>query len=290
MPQPLLLTDAPHLLYRGFYALPDSITDADGVPVNALLGSVNQVLQVVEDRDPRAVVMCFGEEAADYRVEAYPEYHAHRPPMPDGLAAQWERAGPLYEALGWSVDSYPGLEADDLLHSLAAVEADAGGSVLILTGDRDMFQCATDRVHVLLQRAASRDRPAGHDEMGPEEVQERYGVPPAAVPDFIALRGDPSDGLPGAKGIGPKTAADLLKRHGSLEAAIKGAVREKPSVRRALLEQADELRAFRDIATLRRVDVPRPPDAPLDHERGAEAAAELGMGRLSKRLAEAAAG
>ena len=87
--------------------------------------------------------------------------------------------------------------------------------------------------------------------MGAAEVEERYGIPPSAVPDFIALRGDPSDGLPGAKGIGEKTAADLLRRHGTLEAAIAGAVREKPSVRRALLEQADELRAFKDIATLR---------------------------------------
>ena len=127
---------------------------------------------------------------------------------------------------------------------------------MILTGDRDMFQCAGDGITILLQRA----RQEGPDEMGAEEVEERYGIPPAAVPDFIALRGDPSDGLPGAKGIGEKTAADLLRRHGSLEAAIEGAVREKPSVRRALIEQADELRAFKDIATLRDADVERPAD------------------------------
>ena len=120
--------------------------------------------------------------------------------------------------------------------------------------------------------------------MGPAEVQARYGVPPALVPDFIALRGDPSDGLPGAKGIGEKTAADLLRRHGSLEAAIAGAIRERPRVRRALLEQAEELRRFKDIATLRDAEVELPPDRDTDREGGAAAAEALGMGRLARRL------
>ena len=280
MSPPLLLADAPHLLYRAFFALPDSIKDGDGRPVNALLGSVNQLMWCVDRYAPRAVVCCFGQEAADYRTEAYPAYHAHRPPMPDALADQWERAPALYEALGWLVLSSPEFEADDLLHALASAEAAAGGRALILTGDRDLFQCATDRITVLLQRA----RQEGPDEMGPAEVEARYGIPPSAVPDFIALRGDPSDGLPGAKGIGEKTAAELLGRHGSLEAAIAGAIRERPAVRRALLDQADELLAFKDIATLRDADVERPPDAPTDRARGAAAARELGMNRLAERL------
>ena len=112
-----------------------------------------------------------------------------------------------------------------------------------------MFQCATEDVTILLQRA----RQQGPDEVGPDEVREIYGIDPAQVPDFIALRGDPSDGLPGAKGIGAKTAADLLQRKGDLEHVILGAIREKPSVRKALIEQAAELRMFRDIATLRSV-------------------------------------
>ena len=280
MSPPLLLADAPHLLYRAFFALPDSIKDGDGRPVNALLGSVNQLLWCVDRYDPRAVVCCFGEEAAAYRTDAYPAYHAHRPPMPDALADQWERAPALYEALGWQFVTAPDVEADDLLHSLAAAEAAAGGHALILTGDRDLFQCAGPNVTVLLLRA----RQEGPDEMGAAEVEQRYGIPPSAVPDFIALRGDPSDGLPGAKGIGEKTAAELLKRHGSLEAAIAGAIREKPAVRRALLEQAEELRAFKDIATLRDVDVERPPDRPTDRVAGAAAARALGMNRLATRL------
>jgi 5'-3' exonuclease len=285
MSGPLLVADAPHLLYRAFYALPDTIRGRDGKPTNALLGSVNQVLWCVERWAPRAVIMCFGQESAHYRQEAYPEYHAQRPPMPEGLEAQWERAPGFYEALGWTVMTSEDLEADDLLGSLCAVEEEAGGSALILTGDRDLFQCVTERVHILLQRA----RQEGPDEMGPEEVLEFYGVTPAQVPDFIALRGDPSDGLPGAKGIGAKTAVDLLRRKGDLEHVILGAIREKPAVRKALIEQADELRMFRDIAMLRRVPLERPPDKPIDAPRGAAAAGELGMGRLAERLQKMAA-
>jgi 5'-3' exonuclease len=282
--QPLLVIDGPAVLYRAFFALPDSITDADGHPVNALLGSVNQVLWCVEKYDPRAVVWCFGAEAGEYRVEAFPAYHADRPPMPDPLEWQWERAPRFYEALGWSVTTTPDLEADDLLHSLAEVETAAGGTTLILTGDRDMFQCANDSVTVLLQRTGGE----GPEEVGPDVVREKYGVDPEQVPDFIALRGDPSDGLPCAKGIGPKTASDLLKRKGNLEHAILGAIREKPSVRRALIEQADELRSFKDIATLRTIPVKRPPDAPTNFAGGIPVAREHGMNRLAGRLEELA--
>jgi 5'-3' exonuclease len=277
---PLLVADAPALLYRAFHALPDTITDGDDRPVNALLGSVNQVLWCVERYGPRAVVLCFGAEGAAYRIEAYPAYHAHRPPMPDGLADQWGRAPDLYRALGWTVLDADDLEADDLLHSLALAESAAGGRTLILTGDRDLFQCASEQVTVLLQRSGQQ----GPDEVDPDGVRERYGIGPEQVADFIALRGDPSDGLPGAKGIGAKTAADLLQRKGDLEHVILGAVRETPGVRRALIEQAAELRSFRDIAALRTVAVDLPPDAPTDWTHGAEAARELGMRRLAERL------
>ena len=116
-------------------------------------------------------------------------------------------------------------------------------------------------------------------------MRERYGIEPEQVPDFIALRGDPSDGLPGAKGIGEKRAADILRRHGSLDAALEEAERDGPDVN-SLCAQADELRAFRDIATLRPVDVERPADAATDRAGGAAAARELGMNRLAERLAK----
>jgi 5'-3' exonuclease len=278
---PLLVADAPALLYRAFFALPDSIKGADGEPVNALLGSTNALLQVVEEHAPRAVVVCFGQESAAYRVDAYPPYHAARPAMPESLRAQFAAAPKLYEALGWTVADHPDLEADDLLGALAHREAAAGGKALILTGDRDLFQCASDDVTILIQRTGGK----GPEAVGPARVREWYGIDPAQVPDFIALRGDPSDGLPGAKGIGEKTASELLRRHGSLETALAGAVREsKPTVRRALIEQADELRMFKDVATLRDVDVALPPDAPTDRAAGADAAEALGLNRLAVRL------
>jgi 5'-3' exonuclease len=155
-----------------------------------------------------------------------------------------------------------------------------------MTGDRDMFQCASERVKVLYVRTGRQ----GAEPVGPSEVRKRYGIAPELVPDFIALRGDPSDGIPGAKGIGEKTAAELLKRHGSLDAVLEGAVREsKPSVRRALLEDGEALRRFREIATLRTIDVELPPDSPTDMAGAAAAAREKGMNRLAERLEKAAA-
>jgi 5'-3' exonuclease len=280
---PLLVVDAPSLLFRGFYGLPKSITDGDGHPVNALLGTANMVLRVVADYEPRAVVMCFGPDAAPYRTELYAGYHADRPPVPDELEWQWARSREFFESLGWVVDHDDSVEADDLLGSYASTEADAGGRALILTGDRDMYQCATDAVTVLYVKTGAK----GVEEVDPAEVQRRYGVPPSAVPDFIALRGDPSDGLPGAKGIGEKTAADILRRNGDLETAIANALRERPArVSAALRDQADELRAFKEIATLRQLDVDLPEDRPLDREGGAEAARGLGMNRLAERLSQ----
>jgi 5'-3' exonuclease len=171
---PLLLADAPFQLYRAFFGLPDSIKGADGKPVNALLGAVNQVLYSAEREKPRAVVVCFGLESARYREEAYPPYHAQRPPMPDELAHQWSLAPSLFEALGWIVEDTDEFEADDVMGSLAAQEEAAGGRALILTGDRDMFQCATEKVHVLLQQRGKE----GPEEFGPDEVRGRYGVDP----------------------------------------------------------------------------------------------------------------
>jgi DNA polymerase-1 len=278
----LLVVDAPSVLYRAFFALPKSITDDRKRPVNALLGALNMLLQVISDHEPRAVALCFGPDAAVYRVELYAPYHADRPPMPDELVWQWEQAPALFDAFGWTTIRDEELEADDLLQTLADAEVRAGGRALLLTGDRDLFQCVREDVTVLYLRTGVK----GVEIIDEAEVQRRYGVPPELVPDFIALRGDPSDGLPGAKGIGEKTAAELLRRHGSLEGAIEGALRERsPRVRGALREQADELRAFKDIATLRRArGVRRPRDRGTDYASGTKAVRALGMNRLGARL------
>jgi DNA polymerase-1 len=283
--RPLLAVDAPSLLYRAFFALPASITGADGRPVNALLGCTNHVLWAVERFAPRAVVLCFGVEAAVYRVELYPAYHADRPEMPEELAVQWARARAWFEAFGWTVTEHDTLEADDLLGSYAREEVAAGGEAILFTGDRDMFQCVGDHVTVLFPRGG-RDGPELIDTDG---VRARYGIEPEQVPDFIALRGDPSDGIPGAKGIGAKTAKEILREHGTLEEAIAASVRMRPRVGATLREHADELRAFKEMATLVHVPVELPPDRPTDFAAGARAAREHGMARLAERLDRLAA-
>ncbi|WP_051221609.1 5'-3' exonuclease [Conexibacter woesei] len=278
--RPLLVVDAPSLLYRAYYGLPRSITGADGRPVNALLGFANQVLWAVERHAPRAVVLCSGAEAATYRVEALPRYHADRPPVPDELAPQWADAPAFFGAFGWAWEDAGDLEADDLLGAYAVVEVAAGGTCLIFSGDRDMFQCVGESVRVLYPRGG-RDGPELVDIKG---VKEKYGIRPDQVPDFIALRGDPSDGIPGAKGIGEKTAGEILRVHGDLETAIANADRERPRVASALRNQAEELREFRKIATLQPIQVACPEDAPTTFGDAAAAASARGMGNLAGRL------
>ncbi|MFL5843756.1 MAG: 5'-3' exonuclease H3TH domain-containing protein [Solirubrobacteraceae bacterium] len=273
MSGPLLVVDAPSLLYRAFFALPSSIEN------NALLGCANQVLWAVERHAPRAVVMCFGAEAAVYRKELLPAYHADRPEMPEDLARQWRDARAFFESFGWLVLDHDTLEADDLLGSLATVETEAGGTTVLFTGDRDMYQCVGEQVVVLFP--GGKEGPQIVDEAG---VRERYGIEPAQVPDFIALRGDPSDGIPGAKGIGEKTAREILRVHGSLEEAIANAAKERPKVAMTLRDQGPQLREFKAMATLVHVPLDRPADRPITFGAAAEAAEARGMNRLAERL------
>jgi 5'-3' exonuclease len=291
---PLLIADVPWLLYRSFFALPKSITDGDGHPVNALLGTVNALLGAIDSLPAgervRAVVACMGAEQAAYRVELYPPYHAHRDEMPPELAWQWRLAPQLLESFDWIVASSETLEADDVMFSFARAEEAVGGRALLITGDRDLYGAVSERVAVLELGKGGRTA-----ELGPPEVRERYGVDPRLVADFIALRGDPSDGLPGAPGVGAKTAAELIRRYSSLEDVLGAAhalatkVRRDPgemSTRTAatLREHDAQLRDFKQIATLQLIDVDVPPDQPTDHAAGAAAARKLGMRRLADRL------
>src|SRR3954452_18546073 len=182
--RPLLVVDAPSLLYRAFFALPTTITDDQDRPVNALLGALNMVFRVVADRSPRAVVLAFGLDAAVYRTDAYAPYHAERPPVPDELEHQFSDSPIFFGAFGWYCADTDEYEADDLLHSYELAEERAGGSTLILTGGRDLFQCAHERTRVLYDKMARR----GGEEQHPPEGRRRYGGPPGLVPDFIALR------------------------------------------------------------------------------------------------------
>ena len=300
MPAELLIADVPWLLYRSYFALPKSIVGADGQPVNALLGTVNAILSLIDARLParavRGVVVCMGAEQADYRVRLYPAYHAHRDPMPPELAAQWQRAPTLLKSLGWTYATSADLEADDVMFSYAREEDERGGRALLLTGDRDLFGAVSEHVSVVELLKAGK-----HGEIGPAQVRERYGVEPEQVPDFIALRGDPSDGLPGAPGIGAKTAAEQLRAHGSLEAllsaagadadgtdsdaaAVRASTVMRPRIAAALRENAELLRKFKEIATLQRIDVEPAPDRTTDFADGARVAGEMGMRQLAERL------
>ncbi len=215
MSAPLVAVDVPWLLYRSHFGLPSSIRGAGGERVGALLGTVNTVLGLIDWCSPRAVACCLGAEEAAYRVALYPPYHAHRDPMPDELRAQWQRAPALLAAFGWTVTASDSLEADDLMWSYSRVEGRAGGRTLICSGDRDLFQAVDEHTAVIELR---RDGPpATIDAAG---VLARSGVRPDQIPDLIALRGDPSDGLPGARGVGAKTAAALLAEHGTLEGVL----------------------------------------------------------------------
>ncbi len=302
---PLLIADIPWLLYRSYFALPKSIVGAGGQPVNALLGTVNAIL-VFYDGPPSApapagVVACMGAEQADYRVRLYPPYHAHRDPMPAELAEQWRQAPALLESFGWTYATNDELEADDVMFSHARLHEEQGGRALLLTGDRDLYGAVTAQVAVAeLKKGSAHPR---YGEIGPSEVRERYGVEPAQVADFIALRGDPSDGLPGAPGIGAKTAAELLREHGTLEALLRAAGADaadadaaavrasavmRPRIAAALRENAELLRTFKRIATLQSIEVEPPALRAPDYAGGARMAGELGMKRLAERLEQLA--
>jgi 5'-3' exonuclease len=287
---PLLVLDTPWLLYRAFFGLPRSIRDSQGEPRGALLGLLNTVLAAIDVCNPRAVVCCFGAEEAEYRVALYPPYHAHRDPMPDGLRAQWVEAPAVLAEFGWTVAEHATLEADDLLGSFSHAEREAGGQTLIFTGDRDLYQAIDDHTGVL---ELGRDKPAAR--LGRDHVRSACGVEPSQIPDLIALRGDPSDGIPGARGVGAKTAAELLRRHETLEGVLAAAASPtaaarglRPRIAEALREQADELRGFLEIATLVRLDVELPADRATDLAAGALAARGYGMERLAGRLEAAA--
>jgi 5'-3' exonuclease len=273
VPAPLLAVDAPSMLFRAFYALPSKIVGPDGRPVNALLGAANMVLREVELHQPRAVVLCFGPDAAAYRTDLYPAYHAEREEaMPDELPHQFADSRAFFEAFGWIVTTAEDLEADDLLGTYARLEAEAGGHALLLTGDRDMYQCATEDVTVLYVRTGGK----GAEEVGPAEVRERYGIGPELVPDFIALRGDPSDGLPGAKGVGPKTAASLLAQYGSLEAALAEG---------RFSAEAEDLRLYRRIAQMdASAPLPSLADQTPNWVEASSLSQSWGLGNLAGRL------
>ncbi|WP_320670221.1 5'-3' exonuclease [Patulibacter defluvii] len=296
MTAPLLLFDLPWMLYRAHFALPSSIKGADGEPIGALLGTVRAILAEIAEHEPAGVCCAIGSEDAPHRTALLPAYHAHREPMPDALRHRWEQAPDLCRAFGWAVRDGGELEADDVLATVARQRSAAGQRSIIVTGDRDLLACVDE--HVIVRRPAGRG--PGLVTVDEPGVREMLGVRPDQVTDLIALRGDQSDGIPGAPGIGAKTAARLLAAHGDLEGVLRAAGADGPDgepgpmpqlgdgltprLAGALCEHAAEVRRDREVARLIEAPVEPVPDAPTDRAGGAAAAEALGMGRLAKDL------
>jgi DNA polymerase-1 len=280
MPSPsrpglLLAIDGDSLAHRAYHALPKSIRGAGGRPAGALVGFSNFLLRLWEAERPTAVAVGWDTlDVPTYRNEALPGYQAGRV-FDQAIREQLDALPALVSAFGFIAAKADGYEADDFL---AAAASRWSGPVTVVTSDRDAFQLVSERVTVLqpVRGVSELTR------VGPAEVRERYGVDPDQVPDFIALRGDSSDRIPGAKGVGPRTAADLLSRYGTLEAALADGRFEAV---------ADDLRLYRHIATMDAgAPLPELRETPPDWA-GAEAAArELGLNALAKRIGELAAG
>jgi DNA polymerase-1 len=270
---PLLAVDGDSFAHRAYHALPKQIKRAEGRPANMIVGFANMLVGLWDAEQPRAVLVGFDSlDTPTYRHEALPVYQSGRE-FPDDLLEQLDLLPELVAALGFAFAKAPGYEADDFLGAIVNKEENARRHVLVATSDRDLFQLASEWTTILQPtRGVSEIK-----RVGPEEVRERYGVEPKQVPDFIALRGDPSDRIPGAKGVGAKTAATVLLQYGSLEAALEAG---------RFPAQAEELRLYRRIATLD-ASAPLPPleDQSPTWAEASALASRWGLNQLAQRLA-----
>ena len=270
--RPLLVVDGDSFAHRAYHALPKSIRRAEGRPGGAIVGFANMLIRLWEQEQPRAVLVGWDTlEVPTYRHEAFAGYQSGRE-FDDELLEQLALLPELVTALGFATAKAPGYEADDFLAAAVVREEADGGTAVVATGDRDAFQLVSERTTVLQPvRGVSEIA-----RVGPAEVRERYGVEPAQVPDFIALRGDPSDRLPGAFGVGQKKAAEVLRAYGSLEGALAAG---------RFANQAEDLRLYRRIAAM---DAAAPIPPLDDHEPRWAAASALvrgwGLNQLANRL------
>jgi DNA polymerase-1 len=288
MADELFLIDGNSLAYRAFFALPESIATSTGVPTNAIFGFASMLVKILTDYGPKATVVVW-DAGSSGRKEIYQEYKAQRSSRPDLLKEQWPHFEPLVEAFGYRNLSVAGYEADDVIASIAEQAKAAGVPVMVVTGDRDAYQLVDDEVRIMTTSRGITDTRV-YDREG---VVDRYGIPPELVPDFIGLKGDTSDNIPGVPGIGDKTAADLLQRFGSLEAVlehvdeISGAKRKQN-----LTEHAEDARLSKQLATAKRdipldLDVQEFVSAPPDRSRLREVFREFELRDPLRRLEEA---
>jgi DNA polymerase-1 len=273
--RPLLAVDGDSFAHRAYHALPKTILGRGGRPAGAILGFANMLLRLHREEQPRAVVVGWDTlEAPTYRHQTFAAYQSGRE-FDDALIEQLDVLPEFVAACGFATAKAAGYEADDFIASAAAAEERRGGTALVASGDRDTFQLASAQTTILYPV-----RGAGLARIGPAEVRERYGVEPAQVPDFIALRGDPSDKLPGAPGVGATGAATLLRKYGSLEKML--AAGRYP-------DHADELRLYRSIATMdRKAPLPRLAAQQPTWAKAAALARKWELNQLASRLEELA--
>jgi 5'-3' exonuclease len=296
VPGQLTLLDAPSLWYRSFHGVPESITAPVGTPVNAVRGTIDLIARIVRDTRPARLVACLDLDwRPAFRVAAVPSYKAHRltengaEAEPESLAAQVEVLLEVFDAVGLATAGVDGYEADDVLGTLASRET---GPVDVVTGDRDMFQLVRDDGPVRVLYTVEKLKP-----YTPATVAEKYGIPGTGYAEYAVLRGDPSDGLPGVKGVGDKTAAALVSRFGTIEgilAALDAGTQDGfPAGARAKLEAA---RDYLDVApavtrTVRDLPLGRLDDglprSPRDPERLVTLADRWGLDSPLDRLLQA---
>src|SRR4051794_32005498 len=259
----LFLIDGNSLAYRAFFALPESIATSDGRPTNAIFGFASMLVKILTDYGPVPTVVVW-DAGMSGRKELSADYKAQRSSRPDLLKLQWPHLRPLVEAFGYRNISIEGFEADDVIATLAEQAKERGIPVMIVSGDRDAYQLVEDGVRIMTTSRGITDTKV-YDRQG---VIDRYGIPPELIPDFIGLKGDTSDNIPGVPGIGDKTAAELLQRFGTLEEVLANVDQISGAKRKQnLTEFAEDARVSKRLATMVR-------DVPVDVDLAAELSRE----------------
>jgi DNA polymerase I len=243
----LFLVDGNNLAYRAFFALPEELATTEGFSTNALLGFTNMLFKLLADYRPKGVAVAWDTRPV-HRVELAPAYKVDRRPMPDLLREQFPHFRPIVEAFGYRNLEFEGWEADDVIATLASRADEAGIRTCVVSTDRDAFQLCSENVCLMMTPRGVADVHV----YTPERVEARYGILPEQIPDFIGLKGDTSDNIPGVPGIGDKTAGQLIAQYGSLEGVIEHADELSPARRKNVIEYADQARTSKELATMRR--------------------------------------
>jgi DNA polymerase-1 len=247
----LFLVDGNNLAYRAYFALPEELATTEGFPTGALLGFTNMLFKLLGDYKPKGVAVAWDTRPVHRHAEAAAVevvYKEGRRPMPELLAEQFPHFRPIVEAFGYRNLEFEGWEADDVIATLATRADEAGIRTCVVSTDRDAFQLVSENVCLMMT-------PRGVSDVNvytPERVEARYGIRPEQIPDFIGLKGDTSDNIPGVPGIGDKTAGQLVAQYGSLEEVLAHVDEQSPARRRNLTEFAEQARAAKQLATMRR--------------------------------------